>query len=140
MRGKEPSNHTNSPERRFTLPKSHILSGRRNFEELFESSSFLAGSTVNLRYTTSPDSHNKMLVGFIAPKRIGNAVKRTHTKRLMREAYRLNQYILSEVPEIEKTGLHFVFMAKQANLTFPEVQKDVVQLLNSLRSQLFPQL
>lgn len=138
MRGKEPSNHTASPERRFTLPKSQILRGRRNFEELFASSSFLAGSTVNLRYSASPDSSQNLLVGFIAPKRIGNAVKRNHAKRLMREAYRLNQHILTKVPEINQIGLRFVFMAKQADLTFTDVQKDVIQLLNTLRSQLFP--
>lgn len=139
MRGKEPSNHTDSPERRFTLPKSHILRGRRNFEELFSSSSFLAGSSVNLRYAAYPDSSNKMLVGFIAPKRIGNAVKRTRAKRLMREAYRINQHILTELPDIDQKGLHFVFMAKHADLTFSEVKKDVNQLLNTLRSQLFAQ-
>lgn len=136
MRGKEPSNHTDSPERRFTLPKSHILRGRRNFEELFSSSSFLAGSSVNLRYAAYPDVSKKMLVGFIAPKKIGNAVKRSQAKRLMREAYRLNQHLLTDNPELKKTGLHFVFMAKHANLTFSEVQEDVIQLLNSLTRQL----
>ena len=136
MREKEPSNHTDSPDRRFTLSKSHILRGRRNFEELFSSSSLLTSKEVNLRYTTYPNADKKTLVGFIAPKKIGNAAKRIRTKRLLREAYRLNQHIITELPEITEMGLHYVLMAKKADLTFDVVERNVVDLLKQLRSKL----
>ncbi|MBO6584507.1 MAG: ribonuclease P protein component [Gracilimonas sp.] len=136
MREKEPSNHTDSPDRRFTLSKSHILRGRRNFEELFSSSSLLTSKEVNLRYRTYPDADKNVLVGFIAPKKIGNAVKRIRTKRLLREAYRLNQHIITELPEITEMGLHYVFMAKHANLTFDMAERSVTDLLKQLRSTL----
>ena len=136
MREKEPSNHTDSPDRRFTLSKSHILRGRRNFEELFSGSSLLTSKEVNLRYTTYPNTDRKILVGFIAPKKLGKAVQRIRTKRLLREAYRLNQHIITELPEITELGLHYVFMAKQADLTFDVVERNVVDLLKKLRSQL----
>ncbi|MGN8225796.1 ribonuclease P protein component [Gracilimonas sp. BCB1] len=136
MREKEPSNHTDSPDRRFTLSKSHILRGRRNFEELFSSSSLLTSKEVNLRYRTYPDADKNVLVGFIAPKKIGNAVKRIRAKRLLREAYRLNQHIITELPEITEMGLHYVFMAKHANLTFDMAERSVTDLLKQLRSTL----
>ncbi|MCP9290950.1 ribonuclease P protein component [Gracilimonas sediminicola] len=136
MREKEPSNHTDSPDRRFTLSKSHILRGRRNFEELFSSSSLLTSKEVNLRYRTYPNADKNVLVGFIAPKKIGNAVKRIRTKRLLREAYRLNQHIITELPEITEMGLHYVFMAKHANLTFDMAERSVTDLLKQLRSTL----
>ena len=137
MRRKEPSNLTGSPDRRFRLSKSHILRGRRNFEELFSSSSLLIRSSdINLRYTTNSDADKDFLVGFIAPKKIGNAVKRTRTKRLLREAYRLNQHLITDLPEIAHTGFHFALMAKHANLTFDVAERNVIELLGKLRERL----
>ncbi|MEX0844010.1 MAG: ribonuclease P protein component [Balneolaceae bacterium] len=136
MNKKEPSKAAGNPLRRFNLPKSQILRGRRNFENLFSSSSFLSASTVNLRYAIYPNASGELLVGFIAPKKIGNAVKRIRAKRFLREAYRLNQHIITDSPELSKMCLHFVFMAKHANLTFNDVQHDVIQLMTKLREQL----
>jgi hypothetical protein len=69
MREKELSNLTDSPDRRFTLSKSHIIRGRRNFEELFSGSSYISSKNVGLRYTTSPNADEQILVGFIAAKK-----------------------------------------------------------------------
>jgi ribonuclease P protein component len=136
MRKKVRSNPETDSARRFTLPKSQILRGRRNFEELFSSSSLLTSSNVNLRYATYPNANKPMLVGFIAPKKIGNAVQRNRAKRLLREAYRLNQHIITELPHIAEMGLHYAFMAKHANLTFDLVQSDVMHLMEELRNRL----
>jgi ribonuclease P protein component len=136
MREKELSNLTDSPERRFTLSKSHILRGRRNFEELFSGSSMLRSHNVNLRYATYPNADKKALVGFIAPKKIGRAVQRIRTKRLLREAYRLNQHIITESPIAAEIGLHYAFMAKRADLTFETVQQEVISLLKELSNRL----
>lgn len=136
MREKELSNLTDSPERRFTLSKSHILRGKRNFEELFSSSSTLRSPNVNLRYATYPNTDKKILVGFIAPKKIGKAVQRIRTKRLLREAYRLNQHIITELPITAEIGLHYAFMAKRADLTFQTVQDEVISLMEQLRDRL----
>ncbi|MEX2478166.1 MAG: ribonuclease P protein component [Gracilimonas sp.] len=136
MREKELSNLTNSPERRFTLPKSHILRGRRNFEELFSGSSYINSQNVSLRYTTSSNADENLLVGFLAPKKIGKAVQRIKTKRLLREAYRLNQHIITELPITDEIGLHYVFMAKRANLTFETVQDEVIFLMEQMRDRL----
>ena len=136
MREKELSNLTGSGSHRFTLPKSHILRGRRNFEELFSSSSFISNKDIYIRYATYPQASQKYLVGFIAPKKTGTAVQRNRTKRLMREAYRLNQHIITELPEIADIGLHYAFLAKRASLSFETVQHQVVQLLEQLRERL----
>lgn len=136
MREKELSNLTDSPERRFTLSKSHILRGRRNFEELFSNSSLIRSQNVNLRYTSYPNADKKILVGFIAPKKIGKAVQRVKTKRLLREAYRLNQHIITELPITAEIGMHYAFMAKHTGLTFEVVQQEVISLLKELRDRL----
>ncbi|WP_020403620.1 ribonuclease P protein component [Gracilimonas tropica] len=136
MREKELSNLTGSGSHRFTLPKSHILRGRRNFEELFSSSSLISNKDVNLRFATYPQASRKHLVGFIAPKKTGTAVQRNRTKRLLREAYRLNQHIITELPEIADIGLHYAFLAKRANLSFDSIQPQVIELLTELRQRI----
>ncbi|MDR9419279.1 ribonuclease P protein component [Gracilimonas sp.] len=138
MREKELSNPYSkgtTPERRFTLVKSQILRGRRNFEDLFSQSSLIKSHNVNLRYATYPNADKNTLVGFVAPKRIGNAVERNRTKRLLREAYRLNQHIVKDLPISTEIGLHYVFMAKRAHLTFQIVQREIILLLEQLREQ-----
>ncbi len=139
MREEELNKLTDSPKQNFTLSKSHILSGKRNFEELFLSSFLLKAKEVHLRYAAYSEADRRVLVGFIAPKKMGNAVQRIRAKRLLREAYRLNQHIITEMPGISEIGLHYVLIAKNANLTFDAARRDVVQLLQQMRKQLLSQ-
>jgi len=74
-------------------------------------------------------------MGFVASKRLGNAVKRNHIKRLMREAYRLNQHILSEFRN-NALGLHCVLIAKNADSDFKTVEKDCIHLLKQVRKHI----
>lgn len=136
MRRKEPSKHTGFPERRFTLPKSTILRGRRNFQRLFLNSTLITSPLVKLRFATYFNTNTGIRVGFVAPKKLGNAVKRNRTKRLLREAYRLNQHILDGLTEQLHIELHFLFIARHTELSFDRVQKDLVYLMEEMRTRL----
>ena len=136
MREKEPSNFTAPSPRRFTLPKSHILRGRRNFQELFKSTKFINTPTISIRFATYPSSSEGFKVGFISPKKTGNAVRRNRFKRLLREAYRLNKHLLSEVMPEFKGSLHIVFIARNAKPEYHDVETDMVTLLSDLRSRI----
>lgn len=136
MSKKELNNSSETSIRSFKLPKSRILKGKRNFENLFSNSSLITSRTVNLRYAVYEDPAKKTLAGFIAPKKLGNAVKRIHTKRLLREAYRLNQHLITEETQKIGIGLHFVLLAKNADAGFEQIEKDVRTLLSSLKSKL----
>lgn len=136
MREKEPSNFTAPSPRRFTLPKSHILRGRRNFQELFKSTKFINTPTISVRFATYPSNKEGFKVGFISPKKIGNAVQRNRYKRLLREVYRLNKYMLSEVMADFNGSLHIVFIARHAKPDYHTVENDMVTLLGDLRSRI----
>lgn len=136
MSEKELSNITVAPIRRFTLPKSRILRGRRNFQNLFSGSSLIQSPLVNLRYTTFTTSQEDFKIGFISPKKTGNAIKRNHAKRLMRESFRLNQHQIIDAVQELNIGVHCVLIARTTNLDFSEVQDHIVTMLGELRSRL----
>lgn len=85
----------------YRLPKQSILRHKRAFEYLFEhGSSFRVGVLKFFYVFAIPEEYVQapISVGFTAPKRsFKRAVQRNRLKRRMREAYRLQQHILSIV-------------------------------------------
>jgi len=81
-----------APRRRYRLPRSHRLSGRRLFAAVFRHR--LRRSSGPLTVAARPNGlpHNRL--GLSVPKRLGNAPQRNRAKRLVREALRLNQHDL----------------------------------------------
>ena len=57
--------------------------------------------------------------------------KRNKTKRLLREAYRLNQYIVNTYIETPMV-IHIAFLAKSIHTDFSVIQNEVVSLLHKL--------
>ncbi len=73
-------------------------------------------------------------MGFIAPKKIGNAVKRNRAKRIMREAFRLNQHSIADLFSSPNQFLLGAFIARTSKLNFEDVNDNVVTILNKLRN------
>lgn len=116
-----------------SLPRSAILKGRRNFRRLFEKSSVIRSPSIHFRYRLYDDPTEGFLIGFIAPKKLGKAVTRNRVKRLLREAYRTNQHLLRDLFDPPLYGLHGVFLARTADLTYDETQKEMIPLLEKVR-------
>ncbi len=134
MREKEQSNLTAPSPRRLTLPKSRILRGRTNFKSFFTNSKSLSSTSVFLRYRIEKAQSSEFKIAFIAPKKIGTAVKRNKSKRLMREAYRLNQQIVDSLLETP-LSIHVALIARSSGHDFKTVQDEVVTLLHNLRTR-----
>lgn len=137
MNRKEPSNLSITDNTgRFTLPKAKILRGKNNFQRLFSDSSQIHTSTISLRYIPFKDAGEGLKIGFIAPKKIGNAVQRNRCKRLLREAYRLNKYALENTLNSLNIGLHAAFIAKRRNFDFDMANNQIKYLINELNKRL----
>lgn len=77
------------------------------------------------------------MIGFVAPKkRIKSAVKRNRVKRLLREAYRLHQGYFQDLFSHKNFGFHAIFMAKSDNITYQEVETDMIPILIQVRKKL----
>lgn len=71
------------------------------------------------------------MIGFIAPKKtFKTAVERNKTKRLMREAYRLNQQMLLSPAEQANIGLHGAFICIKKDAAHSEIERDTLTLLS----------
>jgi ribonuclease P protein component len=74
------------------FPKSHRLSGRKAFDAVFEAKVRKGDSRVLLYARANGLAHSRL--GLSIPRRAGNAPVRNRLKRLVREAYRLQQHDL----------------------------------------------
>lgn len=134
---KDRSNHSSFSHNDLSLPRAKILRGRKNFKRLFEQDATICRRKfIDLRYQIVSNTSFDCLMGFIVKKSLGKAVKRNHMKRLLKEAYRHHQHKLSEYLKDARMTFHGVLMAKSIDLTFADVEKDVVALLEEARNQL----
>lgn len=120
--------------RSFALPKSIILRGRKNFKRLFEESADVFGNAnLNIRFRLYPADEPDCKMAFIVPKRLGKAVERNRMKRLLKEAYRLNQYFLTDEVAESTVTFHGAFMAKTVEMEYDEVEVEVKSLLERVK-------
>lgn len=128
-----------SSERDFSLPRAKILRGRKNFQRLFQRDAVtLRNELVDLRFRLYSDLNDGCLMGFIVKKKLGKATERNRIKRLLREAYRLNQHILTPLFEHTSASFHGVLMAKTIDMEFAALQIQVVDLLQRTKEYVLP--
>ena len=77
----------------FRFTKAEHLTLKKEFERVFNEGKIFKNDKVVL-YVIPNDLQNSRL-GLVVSKKIGNAVRRNRAKRLLREAYRLNKYLLT---------------------------------------------
>ncbi len=134
---KKDRNRSEQDKPDYSLPREKILRGRRNFQRLFEKSTVLNNQSIQFRYRHYSDPSEGCLIGFIAPKKkIKSAVKRNRVKRLLREVYRMNQGYFQELFSHKNFGFHGVFMAHSDNITYQQVEADMIPILTQVRKKL----
>lgn len=118
----------------YSLPRNKILRGKKKFDVIFREGTSIRGRVINLRFLKVSENKNGCLMGFVASKKLGNAVQRNHIRRLMREAYRLNQHLISDYCDREQVSLNGILIAKDIHADFHSVEKDCINLLSKMRN------
>ena len=99
---------------KYTLGKDEKLKSRKLIEHLFGEGKRVKSFPLQLIYLQiNHDSEFPVKVGFSVPKKVVKlAVDRIRIKRMMREAYRLNKYLISENIK-EPYIFMFIYTAKE---------------------------
>ena len=75
--------------RQYVLRRRHRLRGRRAFDAVFDAK--CRKNVGPLAVQLKPNGLGHCRLGVIVPRRVGNAVRRHHLMRLIREAFRLDR-------------------------------------------------
>lgn len=118
---------------RFTLSKNVKLKSRKSIETLFSSGKAVRKGAVRAVYETV-EGNGITQVGFSVSKRFfKKAVDRNRVKRVMREAYRLNQHALT--PQ-QAQYLHVMFIYQSNKLpNFHVLNELFLKILRELNNR-----
>lgn len=105
----------------YNLPKSGRLRRNKSFQAVYRSGKSYANRQMVLYVL--PQRGQERRVGFAAGKRLGSAVVRNRVKRLLREAYRLEQHRLVG-------GMDLILVGRQSlvNESLPTVAAALLHL------------
>lgn len=128
---------------RFTLKKSEILRGKKNFEHLVRNSKKFESKFLRCYVALKPEEENhsnkQVVVAFSVNKKlVAKAVDRNRIRRLMRESYRLNKSILLSRNQESSKQLQILFVYKlprkpeTALPSFASIQDDIKTLLETI--------
>src|SRR5688572_3571208 len=92
-----------TPARSFRLSRSQRIKHRRDFDRARTLGSRLVQGCLILNWFILP-AGSKSRLGVVTSKKLGNAVVRTRARRLMREAFRLNQKNLAQPVDMVLVG------------------------------------
>lgn len=98
--------------------KKNVLSGKRNFDEVYKHGKSIGHKYVVIFYKKNGLSYNRF--GFLASKKVGNAVMRNRARRLMKESVRL-------IGDLKFTGYDVIFIARNtiSNTKCADVKKSI---------------
>lgn len=117
----------------YGFSKQEKLTGKKKIEELFKEGSSFYLPAFQIRFFSGPDEQKTHQVLISVPKRnFKRAVDRNLLKRRIREAYRLNKYLIYDCPTLY---IGFVYISKQI-LTFHEIQDQLIKALGRLKNNM----
>ena len=119
-----------------TFPKQNKLCGQERIAQLYKQGKRFTSWPLRVTYMPSNSPNSQVLVW--APKSLfKHAVQRNHLRRLMREAYRLHQDILSAKRSISDSGLliAFNYMDKEPQ-PYSVIEKAVIKALRKINDQM----
>lgn len=123
----------------FKYPKVDKLKSKKTIDSLFSKGKSVARFPLRLVFVESDygldlSTNQKLKIGVsVSKKNFKKAVDRNYFKRLLREAYRLNKYIL--VDNLEKPMAMMLFYQTKERLTFQEINEKTVQLFEKFLEQ-----
>lgn len=123
---------------KYTFPKEERLKSRKKLQELFSSGKRIHSGSLKLLYIKEPVGGGFIKCGVgVSGRNFKKAVDRNRIKRLLREAYRLQQQPLKEYVFQQSTNLSvFLLFTGKELPDYEMVYKSVGVMLKKLLKQL----
>lgn len=124
----------------FTYPKSEKLKSKITIDLLFSKGKSVSKYPLRLVYVESDygipeDSDQKLKMGVsVSKKYFKHAVDRNYFKRVLRETYRLNKYIL--IDNLDKPYAFMFFYQTKDRLTYEEINTKTIELFEKFALQM----
>lgn len=113
----------------FDYPQKEKLKSRKQIQELFSQGKHVKTSHLRLIYTPLPLEDAMMKIGVSVSKRLFKlAVDRNRIKRLMREAYRLNQHELKAI--ISQPHVMMLVYQSKDMPTFERIDQEMKKIIH----------
>lgn len=125
-------------QRKYTFSKNERLCSKILIDDLFsKGDSFFKYPFKVIYKKVSPDEELIAKILISVPKRIfKRAVDRIKLKRLIREAYRKNKYILTDTSKTNPSVFIIGFVYTQKSiLSYQEIERKIILILQSIKKQ-----
>ena len=115
----------------YSFPKKEKLTGKKNIEGLFKQGSSFYLDLFQVRHLPHKEQfdYHKVLIS-VSKRHFKRVVDRNLIKRRIREAYRLNKHLISDIRPLY---IGFIYISKNI-LTFHEIQDQLIKCLKRLES------
>ena len=128
--------------KRFGLSGKERIKSRKDFEIIFDSGKVMLSSDSRIKasFIYKESSEPGVKIAAAVSRKAGIAVWRNRAKRLIKEAYRLNKEILTEVCLQKKIQLKLVFAVnslnqkKNRNLMLDDIKPGVLDIMLKLKN------
>ncbi len=126
--------------KRFGLSKIERIKRKNDFSQVYNSGKIIYSNSRKLKaiFYLGKSESNSVKVAFGISKKAGNAVWRNRLRRLLRESYRLNKEILSDLNQTLLVVFSPNSLNKKKNpkLFLRDVQFDMIDLLKKLQDKI----
>jgi len=124
--------------KRFTFSKDERLHSKVLIEDLFANgkSFFNYPFKVIVTHTLSEKLPGVKVLISVSKRNFKKAVDRNQIKRLIREAYRKNKFLLTESANEKMLIIHiaFIYTAKSI-LSYQEIERKIILILQTIKNQ-----
>ena len=129
----------------FSLSSNERIKRRNDFELIFSSGRifYSSGKILRAHYIIEKNEEESGIkIAPVVSKKLGSAVWRNKVKRLIKESFRLNKEILTEVSLRKKVLLKIIFSPnhlsekKNKTLSYKEIMPHVFEIMTKIASRL----